>query len=115
MSFPNRLTIPHRANDQIDSFRVPNSGIFSSLIIDFKRTDDSSDSSLRALKDICNYSPLLYALRMAFLQHVVKQQKLLYWHTRIHQRTTVATATHGAWNEFASTKHDNTEMYSSEH
>jgi len=33
----------------------------------------------------------------------------------IHQRTTVATATHGAWNKSASAGQDNTEMHRSEH
>jgi len=44
-----------------------------------------------------------------------KAADMRHWYTRIHQRTTVAAATHGARNEFESTGQDNTEMYRSDH
>jgi len=45
-------------------------------IIEVARTDDSPDSLLRAyFKKMCTYNSLLRALRRAFPQYVVKQQK----------------------------------------
>ena len=44
------------------------------FLIEFASTDESPDSLLRAhVKKMCKYNPLLHALRMAFLQYVVKQ------------------------------------------
>jgi len=64
---------------------------------------------------MCTYN--LFALRTPKGIPAIrgKAAELRHWYTRIHQRTTVATATHGAQNEFASGEQDNTEMHHSEH
>jgi len=137
MSFSNRLMIPHWFRDQMVWLR--NTKLKHVCIIEVVCTDDAPDSLLRAyVKKMCTYTSLLHALWKAFPQNVVQQQnyvivehikllaKLLDYflrsnksninqYTRNHQWTTMATATHGARNEFASAGQDNTEMHHSEY
>jgi len=74
-------------------------------MIEVTHTDDSPDSLFRAhITKMLKDNPLLSALRMALPQYVVKQQNYV-----------IGIPTHGAWNEFASARQDNIEIYRSEH